>query len=79
MRASRRNPGIARRADNLADVAVGDQPGDQRVLARAAADDQNSHCLKGLRACAGMHAQERSAGTISLTLTGIAPRIRAYP
>ena len=35
--------GIAGRGDDLADVALGGQPGDQRVLARAAADNENSH------------------------------------
>ena len=43
VRARRGDPGISGRADDVADVAVARQPGDQRVLARAAADDQNSH------------------------------------
>ena len=47
----RGNPGIPRGAHQLADVAVGGKPGDQRVLARAAAEDQNSHDLKRFSAC----------------------------
>ena len=34
------------RGHNLGDVAIGGQPGDQRVLARAAAENENSHRLE---------------------------------
>ena len=43
MRASRAIPGISGRGDDLADVAIGGETGDQRVLARAAAENENSH------------------------------------
>ena len=42
-RASARDSGVPGRAHDLADVAIGGKPGDQRVLARAAAENQNSH------------------------------------
>ena len=74
-RARSRVPG---RADDLADVAIGGEPRDERVLARAAAENQNSHCLNGLGRVTALHGDERPSGTISLTLTGIAPRIRVY-
>jgi len=51
--------------DKFADVAVGDEPCDERVLARAAAENKNPHRVSKLR-----------LGSISLTLTGFAPRIR---
>ena len=41
--ASRAIPGFPARDHDLGDVALGGKPGDQRVLARAAADDENSH------------------------------------
>ena len=43
IRASRGDARVPGRADELADVAVDGQPGDQRVLARAAAENENSH------------------------------------
>ena len=39
-----RDAGITGRADELADVPIGGQPGDQRMLSGAAADHENSHC-----------------------------------
>ena len=39
---------IAGRANDLGDVTIGGEPSDERVLARATADDQNSHCLNDL-------------------------------
>ena len=74
----RGDAGIARGADELADVAIGGEPGDERVLARAAADDENSHVMNDLRGDGRLHAVRAAAGTISLTLAGFAPRIRAY-
>ena len=52
-RGERGDPGISGRADDVADVAIGGQPGDQRVLARAAADDENSHCANDLGRATG--------------------------
>jgi hypothetical protein len=46
------------------------------VLARAAADDENSHELNGLGRATCLHRRVDTAGVISLTLTGITPRIR---
>ena len=43
-----RNSRIPRRDDELADIAVGGQPRRQRMLTRAAADDENSHLLNEL-------------------------------
>src|SRR5438034_383494 len=65
-------------ADELADVALGRQPGGQGVLSRAAAKNQNPHCLNDLERALALHTHGRRPGTISLTLKGFAPRIRAY-
>jgi hypothetical protein len=48
------------------------------VLARAAADDENPHVRNELGRATDVHADCVPTGTISLTLTGIAPRIRVY-
>ena len=37
------NSGVPGRGDDFTDVPIGGQPGDQRVFARAAAEDENSH------------------------------------
>jgi len=44
----RGSPGIARGAADLVHLALGGQTGGQRVLARTAAKNKNSHDLKGL-------------------------------
>ena len=46
--AERRHAGISGSADDLAPLALGKQAGSQRVLARTAAENQNSHDVKGL-------------------------------
>ena len=66
-----RDAGIPGRADELADVAVGGESGDERVLARAAADDENSHCLNDLWRVTAIRTVRGRMGTISLTLTVI--------
>ena len=38
--------GVAGRADDVGHAGFGGKPGDQRVLARAAADDKNSHVMQ---------------------------------
>jgi hypothetical protein len=38
-----RDAGISRRAEELADIAIGRETSDQRMLSGAAAEDQNSH------------------------------------
>ena len=57
VRASAAIPGLPGAHDELADVAIGEQPGDQRVLARAAAEDENSHCMNDLWRAIGLHAR----------------------
>ena len=66
------DPRIARDADELAAVSRGGQGGEQRMLPRAATDDENPHYLNNLRAERGSNGR-RPTGTISLTLTGFAP------
>ena len=73
-----RNPRISRRADDARRRRVRRPAADQRVLARAAAEDQNLHCLNDLWRVPALHTGEVWPGTISLTLTGFAPRIRVY-
>ena len=55
MRARRAIPGFPGAADQFADVPIDGQPGHQRVLARAAAEDENSHCTYGLGRFTGLH------------------------
>src|SRR5262249_51400002 len=62
-----RDSWIARRAQDVPCSGLRQQTSDQRVLARAAAENENPH---------GMN--ELAWGTISLTSTGFAPRIRRY-
>ena len=49
------NPRIPRRADHFLDVRVGREPRDERVLARAAADDENPHQQNDLALGDGVH------------------------
>jgi hypothetical protein len=64
-RAHARKPGdagIAGGAQQLADVAIARKPGDQRVLARAAADDENPHGFRDLWRETRLHADASRAG-----------------
>ena len=60
-------PGAQRTVDG---PGSGAEPGDERVLARAAADDENSHFISDLRRLSGSGDARRCAGSISLTLVG---------
>src|SRR5262249_28718936 len=61
----RADTGVSGRAHEGTGLEIAGQTRDECVLARTAPDNQNPHRWNGLG--------------ISLTLTGIAPRIRAYP
>ena len=48
-------PGLPGAHDDLADVAIGGETRDQRVLARAAAENENSHGRNDLARLTGLH------------------------
>ena len=72
------NAWISRSAYHAGHAGFGGQPADEGVLARAAAEDENLHYLNDLWRVPALHTSEGRQGTISLTLTVFAPRIRRY-
>src|SRR5258708_3268193 len=72
------DPRISRCTEDVHHRRLGGQFFDQCMLARAAAENQNFHCLNGLWRVPALKAGEIWPGTISLTLTVFAPRIRRY-
>ena len=54
-------PGLPGARQDSPDVAVRGRPRDERVLARAAADDENSHAVKGLGRVTEVDGHARSA------------------
>jgi hypothetical protein len=64
--------------EQFADVAIRGETCGKRMLPRAAADDENPHVWSELGRATCVHADCVPTGTISLTLTGNAPRIRVY-
>jgi hypothetical protein len=66
----RRNTGIPGGAYELGHVSLTGETGDKRMLARTAANHQNSHVVSDLWACRYCTVL-KAAGTISLTLTAV--------
>ncbi len=56
----RRNTGIPGGADDLGDVSLTGETGDKRMLARTAANHQNSHVVKRFRGVSTLHGSEGS-------------------
>ena len=64
-------PGFPGAQTTLGDAGFGGQPTDQRVLARAAAEDENLHCLNELWRVPALHTADVWMGTISLTVDSV--------
>jgi hypothetical protein len=57
-----RNARVPWHAQDVAGVAVGGKPRDERVLTRAAADDENPHVGMNLRCEIALHGDAASSG-----------------